>query len=616
MSWHPDGGGGGRPPVPPSHTHKGAPHDRHSATYTIPPEGASAELPSSHGNYMNFQSLQNLNSSQPEGYSGYNHGSNVTEPHSGAGLPPSVSWHAGVSSALSNQSMSSSASSVAMAPGSEPRLRKGMAYNVTALEYSPGERRREKLEQNKENFPGNSPVHASKSAYDLRQSDAQDSNGFRPQQQSKLSLNSSWNRPGPYKAANYENVETYDYTTSASGSSSSKPHESQTQQRQSASTMTTSYYMAERDRLLGHSTRHHRSLDGGRDDTLQLSSPGETDLDAPQSPPPLPPVRDGSSLRFIRGGGAGNGVGAFSGSVHERFSSWPSASNNEEGQKSSFSTSLRTSWSPSAPSPQDYMNKSRTMYQPSLSAQPEENHSLKALKDTLDYPPTGALNIGDSERYTKNLALEMKSEYASQNKNYPCSSSTDGYSSTVDSNKDNYVEMAPAPLENDYIVKEPKLEKRFTDIPFIAKELVRRESLKDSESSTPPPLPTSPPPLPSTGPPPPSSQSSQPNAVQQSFNVASHNVASTGSATSQSQQQRSPLHGTYSTYLVRQTKPYYNTSTQTEEVTSGSQQLQKGTSLNKSSQGVATEEPPPQVECRSVQVSSSTLRKIGIRHRL
>ena len=139
MSWHPDGGGGGRPPVPPGHTHRGAPHDRHSATYTLPPEGASAELPSSHGNYMNFQSLQNLNSSQPEGYSGYNHGSNVTEPHSGAGLPPSVSWHADVSSALSNQSMSSSASSVAMAPGSEPRLRKGMAYSVTALEYSPGD---------------------------------------------------------------------------------------------------------------------------------------------------------------------------------------------------------------------------------------------------------------------------------------------------------------------------------------------------------------------------------------------------------------------------------------------------------------------------------------------
>ena len=114
MSWHPDGGGGGGPPASPGHTHKGAPHDRHSATYTLPPEGASAELPSSHGNYMNFQSLQNLNSSQPEGYSGYNHGSNVTEPHSGAGLPPSVSWHAGVSSALSNQSMSSSASSVAM----------------------------------------------------------------------------------------------------------------------------------------------------------------------------------------------------------------------------------------------------------------------------------------------------------------------------------------------------------------------------------------------------------------------------------------------------------------------------------------------------------------------
>ena len=196
----------------------------------------------------------------------------------------------------------------------------------------------------------------------------------------------------------------------------------------------------------------------------------------------------------------------------------------------------------------------------------------------------------------------MKSEYASQNKSYPYSSSTDGYSSTVDSNKDNYVEMAPAPLENDYIGREPKLEKRFTDIPFIAKELVRRESLKDSESSTPPPLPTSPPPLPSTGPPP-SSQSSQPNAVQQSFNAASHNVASTGSTASQSQQ-RSPLHGTYSTYLVRQTKPYYNTSTQTEEVSSGGQQLLKGTSLNnKSSQGVATEEQPPQVECRSVQVS-------------
>ena len=87
-------------------------------------------------------------------------------------------------------------------------------------------------------------------------------------------------------------------------------------------------------------------------------------------------------------------------------------------------------------------------------------------------------NNSDSERYTKSLALEMKSEYASQNKKYPYSSSTDGYSSTVDSNKDNYVEMAPAPLENDYIVKEPKLEKRFTDIPFIAKELVRRESLK------------------------------------------------------------------------------------------------------------------------------------------
>ena len=172
MSWHPDGGGGGRPPVPHGHTHRGAPHDRHSATYTLPPEGDSAELPSSHGNYMNFQSLQNLNSSQPEGYSGYNHGSNVTEPHSGAGLPPSVSWHAGVSSALSNQSMSSSASSVAIAPGSEPGLRKGVAYSVTALEYSPGERRREKLEQSKENFPGNSPVHASKSAYDLRQSDA------------------------------------------------------------------------------------------------------------------------------------------------------------------------------------------------------------------------------------------------------------------------------------------------------------------------------------------------------------------------------------------------------------------------------------------------------------
>ena len=275
--------------------------------------------------------------------------------------------------------------------------------------------------------------------------------------------------------------------------------------------MTTSYYMAERDRLLGHSTRHHRSLDGGRDDTLQLPSPGETDLDAPQSPPPLPPVRDGSSLRFIRGGGGGNGAGAGSGSAHERFSSWPSASNNEDGQKLSFSTSSRTSWSPSTPSSQDYMNKSRTVYQPSLSAQPEENPSLKALKDTLDYPPTGALNLGDSERYTKSLALEMKSEYSSQNKNYPCSSSTDGYSSTVDSNKDNYVEMAPAPLENDYIVKEPKLEKRCTDIPFIAKELVRRESLKDSESSTPPPLPTSPPPLPSTGPPPPSSsQSSQP----------------------------------------------------------------------------------------------------------
>ena len=194
MSWHPDGGGGSRPPVPPSHTHhKGAPHDRHSVNYTSPPEGASAELPSSHGNYMNFQSLQNLNSSQPEGYhSGYNHGSIVTEPHSGAGLPPSVSWHAGVSSALSNQSMSSSASSVAMAPGSEPRLRKGMAYSVTALEYSPGERRREKLEQNKENFPGNStPVHASKSAYDLRQTDAQDSNGFRPQQQQQQSKHSS-----------------------------------------------------------------------------------------------------------------------------------------------------------------------------------------------------------------------------------------------------------------------------------------------------------------------------------------------------------------------------------------------------------------------------------------
>ena len=600
MSWHPDGGGGGRPPVPPGHTHKGASHDRHNVNYTSTPEGASAELPSGHHNYMNFQSLQNLNSSQPEGYSGYNHGSNVTEPHSGAGLPPSVSWHAGVSSALSNPSMSSSASSVAMAPGSEPRLRKGMAYSVTALAYSPGERRRrEKLEQNKENFPSNSPVHASKSAYDLRQTDAQDSNGFRPQQ-SKHSLNGSWNRPGPYKAANYENVETYDYTTSAS-SSSSRPRESQTQQN--PSTMTTSYYMAERDRLLGQSTRH-RSLDGGRDDTLQLSSPGETDLDAPQSPPPLPPVRDASSLRFIRGGG-GNSTGTCG--AHERFSSWPSASNNEEGQKLSFSTNSRTSWSPSAPNSQDYSNKSRAVYQPSLSAQPEENPSLKALKDTLDYPPKGALNstIVDSERYTKNLALEMKSEYASQNKSYPYTSSTDGHSSAVDSNKDNYVEMAPAPLENDYIVKEPKLAKRFTDIPFIAKELVRRESLKDSESSTPPPLPNSPPPLPSTGLPL-SSQSSQLNAVQQSFNPTSHNVVSTGSATSQSQQQRSPLHGTYSTYLVRQTKPYYNTSTQTEEVTSGGQQLQKGTSLNKSSQGVSTEEQPPQVECRSVQVSKST----------
>ena len=381
--------------------------------------------------------------------------------------------------------------------------------------------------------------------------------------------------------------------------------------------MTTSYYMAERDRLLGHSARH-RSLDAGRDDTQQpLSSPGETDLDAPQSPPPLPPVRDGSSLRFIRGGGGGgggNGAGTGGGAyAHERFSSWPSSSasnNNEEGQKLSFSTtSSRTSWSPStAPSSQDYnSNKARTLYQPSLSAQPEENPSLKALKDTLDYPPKGALNstLVDSERYTKSLALEMKSEYATQNKGYPYSPSTDGYSSAMDSNKDNYVEMAPAPLENDYIVKEPRLEKRFTDIPFIAKELVRRESLKDSESSTPPPLPTSPPPLPSTGPPPSSSQSSQPNAVQQSFNVASHNLTSSGLVTSQSQQQRSPLHGSYSTYLVRQTKPYYNTSTQTEEVTSGGQQLQKGilTSLNnKSSQSVATEQQPPQVECRSVQV--------------
>ena len=391
MSWHPDGGGGGRPPVPPGHTHKGASHDRYSVNYTSPPEGASAELPSGHSNYMNFQSLQNLNSSQPEGYSGYNHGSHVTEPHSGAGLPPSVSWHAGVSSALSNQSMSSSASSVAMAPGSEPRLRKGMAYSVTALEYSPWERRREKLEQDKENFPSNSPIHASKSAYDLRQTDAQDSNGFRPQQ-SEHSLNSSWNRPGPYKAANYENVETYDYTTSAS-SSSSKPRESQTQQN--PSTMTTSYYMAERERLLGHSTRH-RSLDGGRDDTLQLSSPGETDLDAPQSPPPLPPMRDGSSLRFIRGGGASGGNGTGTGGAHERFSSWPSASNNDEGQKLSLSTSSRTSWSPNAPSSQDYSNKSRTMYQPSLSSQPEENPQSQSAQRYTGLPTKRCFKFNNS----------------------------------------------------------------------------------------------------------------------------------------------------------------------------------------------------------------------------
>ena len=571
MSWHPDGGGGGRPPIPPGHTHK--PSERHNLTYAPPPEGAVAEAPSGHGNYMNFQSLQNLNTSQKEAYSSYNRGSNVTEPHSGAaGLPSSVSWHAGVSSALSNPSISSSTSSVTMIAGSESRLHKGLAYSVTALEYSPGERRREKLEQNKENFPNSSPVHTAKSAYDLRQSYAQDSNGFRPQQ-SKHLINSSWNRPGPYKPANYENIEAYDYNNA----NSTRPLESQPQaQRQSPGTMTTSYYMAERERLLGHSTRH-RSLDGGND-TMQLASPGETDLDAPHSPPPAPPARDGSSLRYIRSNSG----------THERFSSWPAVSNNDESQMTSSSTSSRTSWSPDVPSAQE-CNKSRPIYQPSLSVQPEENPKSKVLKDTLDYPIKGALNstLADTERYTKNFSLEMKSEYASKNKSYP-------YSSATDNNAKTYVDMAPAPLENDYTIKETKLEKRFTDIPFIAKDLVRRESLKDSENGTPPPLPSSPPPLSSTGPP--ASQSSQPIAVQQSFTSNNSVSTATGSA-SQTQQQRSPLHSTYSTYIVRQTKPYYNTSTQTEEVSQ-----QQGTPLNKSSLGVATDEKSSQVECRSVQV--------------
>ncbi len=631
MSWHPDGGGGGggRPPVPPGHKSG----DRHSLTYAAstseghgPPAGeaeaaSASQLSGSHGNYMNYQSLQNLNTSA-EPQSSYNHHSSnsAAEPHSGVsrGLPASTSWHAGVSTAASNHSLSSSASSASMAPGPETRLRKGYAYSIGALECSPGEKRREKLELAKEsrNFPGSSPVHSSKSAYDLRSSDTNQDGTSVPGYRSKQLMGSSWNRPGPYKAANYENVEAaFDYSTSSVSAADS----AQPLQGQSPSAMTTSYYMAERERLLGHhSSRHRRSVDGGAPTSLQLSSAGETDLDAPQSPPPAPPMRDGSSLRYIRSnsgsstGGTsnpGNGGAHVAGSAnaHERFSSWPAApvtTSSDENQRLSASMNVRTSWSPNLPSSQEYKLRGST-YQSGMgvSRVRQENPKLKILKDALDYPQKGAL-APDGDRLTKSFSLDFKKDFEGKPtlySAYPFSSSVDAkLSSFSDANKENYVEMAPAVMDTDY--KEVKLEKRFTDIPFIAKDLVRRESLRESESSTPPPLPNSPPPLPVTSPPlpshPPQSSQHKPMSAQSftSNNSSNSAVATTGVT--------SPLHSTYSTYIVRQTKPYYNTSTQTEEVNAAMMSQSEGAAQNRPSVGVATDDAPPQVECRSVQVGS------------
>ncbi len=595
MSWHPEGGGAGRPPLP-SAPHKSS-GDRHSLPYSPSAEeslGAAGDsnssLSSSHANYMNFQSLQNLNSEPHAGYGGHR-GSNSSDPPSGpAGLPASTSWHAGVPAAPSNQSLSSSGS------GSETRpLRKGFAYSIGALESSPGERRREKMELSaaRDALPTTSPVHASKSAYDLRQTDPQDSSAFRPHQTKHL-MGNSWNRPGPYKASNYENVEAYE--------SKANPNTVDvTGKRPSPNTMSTSYYMAERERLLGHAARH-RSLDGGRDEVLRLSSAaaGETDLDAPAplSPTvPAPPSREGSSMRWGRGAPSPTPVT----NTHERFSSWPAApvtaSDNPQKQ---LSTSLnvqttRVARSPSlSNSSQDY--KSRTSFQSSFGSQREprqENPKLKVLKDALEYPRQSALTT-DPDRLTKSFSLDLNSDLEGKAPgsygSYPFSVNLDAQHN---GNKETYMEMAPVAMETEYSTKEVKLEKRFTDIPFIAKDLVRRESLRDSESSTPPPLPTSPPPLPTTTPPlpplhaapTPSPTSTQSSHAQQSFSAA----------------QRSPLHAMYSTYLVRQTKPYYNTSTQTEEAApSGATPV----AAVAAAAAPVAEESPPQVECRSVEVKT------------
>ncbi len=547
------------------------------------PRGSVGSNDTSVQNYLNYQSLQNLNSPPPP----------VTQGLPAEGIPNSISWHAGVSSAAgvgvgsSSPSIQSKASSTASTT-MEPRLRKGMAYSVTTLEYSPGERRREQQEHNKENFPAAPmPVHTSKSAHDLRQAEPQDAHMFRPassqQNVNKHFMPPSWNRPSPYKPANYENIETFDYNNQQSHMPS-QVHgaQPQAQSQQNSNNMTTSYYMAERDRLLGqHGNR-----------PIQ----GETDLDAPQSPPPRPPTRDISSLRY---------KGAVSSPTgHERYSSWPTAMGNEDPlqNNSNSSANSRTSWSPSSNSSQDY-SKSRTSYQPSLNAHSEEKiHSssaYKMLSDTssahpMDYPLKGALNSpidGESFSVTKNFSLDTKSElevkalYGAQ-ASYPYE------------NKDNYVDMAPAPLEHS-LVKEKVLEKRFTDIPYIEKLGARKDSLKDSENGTPPPLPSSPPPsMPSTVPPlPPSSQSI---TINQSFSSSSSGVGTSVASTPRS------THSAYNnTFIVRQTKPYYNTSTQTEETE------------QRAAPGVLPMRPPllsqesatqlsPQVECRSVQVSDLT----------
>ncbi len=543
------------------------------------PRGSVGSNDTSVQNYMNYQSLQNLNSPPPSGPQGL----------PAEGIPNSISWHAGVSSAAaagssspSIQSKTSSTSSITM----EPRLRKGMAYSVTTLEYSPGERRREQQEHNKENFPAAPlPVHTSKSAYDLRQAEPQDAHMVRPassqQNVNKHFMPPSWNRPSPYKPANYENIETFDYNQQSHLPPQTHTTQPQTQSQQNSNTMTTSYYMAERDRLLG---QHGNSR-----------PIGETDLDAPQSPPPRPPTRDISSLRY-------KGV-VNSPTGHERYSSWPTAVGNDDPlhNNSNSSANSRTSWSPSSTSSQDY--KSRTSYQPRLNAHSEEKiHSssaYKVLSDTtsahpMDYPLKGALNSSiDAESYSvsKNFSLDTKSElevkalYGAQ-ASYPYE------------NKDNYVDMAPAPLEHN-LVKEKVLEKRFTDIPYIEKLGARKDSLKDSENGTPPPLPSSPPPsMPSTAPPlPPSSQSI---TVNQSFSSSSSGVGTSVASTPRS------AHSTYNnTFIVRQTKPYYNTSTQTEETEQRAAQAVIPPRPPLLSQESATQL-SPQVECRSVQVHNLT----------